>query len=158
MSISYDIGFTKKPELAELDAFMQLLGFEIEPSENRKGKFTQVYVLCNESVPREIEFLYENNADDYTDFFGAMGNRIRAYGCLKTFETGLARPNLEERLRIIEENKVKTEQEWYKFVAPERLKFYETALALRKHYHAIVRSEQTGKEINPDRLFPEKQK
>ncbi len=154
MSIAYDVGFIRKPELAELDAFMQLLGFEIESPEQRKKKFTQVYVICNEHVPREIKFFYEDDAEDQRDFFGAMGNRIRAYGCLKTFETGLARPNLEERLRIIEEKNVRTEHEWYKFVAPERLRFYETALALRSHYNAIVISEQTGKEINPSGAFP----
>lgn len=149
MSISYDVGFIRKPELAELDAFMQLLGFEIESPGQRKGKFTQVYVLCNEHVPREIEFFYEDHANEHEESYGGNGEQVCAYGCLKTFETGLAHLSLEERLRIIQENNVKTEHEWYKFVAPERLRFYEMALALRNHYNALVFSEQTGKEINP---------
>ena len=34
---------------------------------------------------------------------------------------------------------------------PARLKWYETALALRDNFNAIVKSEQTGLEIDPDK-------
>lgn len=150
MSISYDVGFIRKPKLVELDAFMQSLGFKIEPDRQRGKKYTQIYVLCNESAPREIEFFYEDDAGDYQDFFGAMGKHISAYGSLKTFPPETTPLSLDERLKIIKEKNVKTQHDHYRHLNPGLLKWYEIALALREHYHAIVRSEQTGREINPD--------
>ena len=91
MSISYDVGFTRKPELAELDGFLASLGFEIEPPGQRSGKFTQVYVFCDDSVPREIEFFYEDEVGEgevgkeRQDWLGEKGKDVLAYGCLKTY-------------------------------------------------------------------------
>lgn len=156
MSIAYDVGFTAKPELAELDEFMQSLGFRIEPSGQRKGKFTRVYVL-DDSAPREIEFVYEDEVGDNRGWFGERGSEVQAYGNLKTFTTEMTHPDLDERLRIIKEKNVRSQHDYYKHLDPERLKFYEAALAFREHYNAIVISEQSGKEINPDKPFPDKQ-
>jgi len=157
MSTAYDVGFTRKPELTELDGFMKSLGFEVESPSQRRGDFIRVYVLCDDSAPREIEFFYEDGAGDYRDLFGERGKEVYAYGNLKTFSTEMTHPDLVERLRIIEEKCVRTQHDYYRHLDPERLKFYETALALRDQYDAIVVSEQTREEINPDKPFPEKQ-
>ncbi|MFH0837097.1 MAG: hypothetical protein V1870_03125 [Candidatus Aenigmatarchaeota archaeon] len=64
--------------------------------------------------------------------------------------------DLDERLRIIKEKGVRTQHDYYKYLDTERLTWYETALALRDQYDAIVLSEQSGEEINPNKPFPEK--
>ncbi|MFH0837096.1 MAG: hypothetical protein V1870_03120 [Candidatus Aenigmatarchaeota archaeon] len=73
MSVSWDIGFRKKPNNNELDQFMQSLGYEIESPDQRGGEFTRVYVLCDDSVPREIEFFYEDEVSSNLDLFGERG-------------------------------------------------------------------------------------
>ena len=158
MSIAYDVGFTEQPELKTLDDFMGSLGFEIEAPNQRRGQFTQVYVFNDGSVsPREIVFFYRLEPDnDQKSFFRKRSGEVKAYGSLTTYSTELIHPTVEERLRIIEEKGVRTQHDYYRHLQPERLKFYETALALRDHYHAIVRSEQTGEEINPEAPFPPK--
>jgi len=143
----------KKPELPELDVFMKSLGFEVESHGQRGRNFTRVYVLCHDSAPRVIEFFYDEEAGDHRDFFGKRGKSVQAYGNLKTFSTEPTQ-SIDERVRIIEEKKVKTEYDCYRHLAPERLTFYNVALALRNHYNALVVSEQTGEEINPDKPFP----
>ena len=156
MSIAYDVGFKRKPELTELDGFMESLGFQVESPGQRRGEFSRVYVLRNDSTPREIEFFYEDKVGDNQDFFGEREESIQAYGNLKTFSIEKTTPDLDERLRIIKEKEVRTQHDFYRHLAPERLTFYETALALRDHYNAVVVSEQTSEEINPDKPFPEK--
>lgn len=151
MSVSYDVGFIRKPEVNGLDGFMQSLGFKIESPDQREGKFTRVYILCDESVPREIEFFYEENPRGHKSLFGKRGKEVKAYGNLKTFLVEQAVPDLAERKRIIDERKIVREHDCYKYLDTERLKFYETALAIRDRFNAIVVSEQTGQEINPDR-------
>jgi len=157
MSIAYDIGFKKRLILAELDEFMESLGFEMESPGQRRGNFTRVYQLCNDSVQREITLFYSNNIGIRRNFFGEKGKELQAYGSLTTFSTEPTYTSIEERLRIIEEKNIRTQHEYYKHLSPERLKFYETALAVRDHYDAIVFSEQTNEEIDPDKPFPEKQ-
>jgi len=152
MSVSWDIGFKEKPELDELDRFMQSLGFEIEPLGLRRGRFTRVYV-CSDA-PREIEFFYKKKAGrDDRDFYRGEGVEIVACGDLKTYSVEPSVVGTEERLRVIQEKGVETDYDYYKHLAPERLKWYETALALREHYGALVISEQTGGEIDPDGKF-----
>jgi hypothetical protein len=156
MSASWDIGFRKKPKLNDLDIFMQSLGFDIEPVGGRSGEFTRVYVLNDKSVPREIEFFYEERADkDNKSFFGKKSKEVIAYGSLKTFSVPETYPDSNERMRIIKKKNVRTQHDYYKHLSPERLKWYETALALKNRYNAIVISEQTGKDINPTKTFPE---
>lgn len=151
MSIAYDIGFPRKPEISELDAFMASLGFKIESPGERRGEYTRTYVLNDDSVPREIEFFYEERVGDYRELFGKRVSDVHAYGNLKTFSTEPTHIGLDERLRIIEERKVRTQHEYYRHVSPERLRFYEIALALKEQYGAIVLSEQTGEEIDPNK-------
>ena len=97
MSIAYDVGFTRKPELKELDGFMKSLGFEVESPSQRRADFTRVYVLCDDSAPREIEFFYEDKVRDHRDLFDERGKNVQAYGNLKTFSTEPTHLNLYER-------------------------------------------------------------
>ena len=61
MSVSWLVGFRKKPKLKDLDEFMQSLGFTIEEPGKRRGEFARVYNFINESVaPRAIDFFYED--------------------------------------------------------------------------------------------------
>src|SRR3989338_246223 len=136
MSFAYDIGFTKKPELTELDSFMKSIGFEVEPRGQRQGMFTRVYVFYDASTPREIELFYNDQARDIGDKFGERGKNVQAIGCLQSDMTEPAHPSLEERLKIIEQKKVGTEHYYYRHVACECLKFYESALTLKDHYDA----------------------
>jgi len=152
MSISYDVGFRRKPEVNGLDGFMHSLGFKPEPPNQRKGKFTRVYVLCDESVPREIEFFYEENPRGHKFLFGKRGKEVMAYGALKTYSCEPAHPDPEDRTRIIDTGKVKTERDYYKYLDSERHTFYETALAIRDHFNAFLYCD--SKVINPNRPFP----
>ena len=43
MSVSWLVGFRKKPKLKDLDEFMQLLEFTIEEPGKRRGKYARVY-------------------------------------------------------------------------------------------------------------------
>jgi hypothetical protein len=162
MSIAYDIGFIVKPDLTDLDTFMDSLGFRkthtfglaLEKAGDTRGNFTRIYQCDDSSTPREIEFFLYEKVGEYRDNFPGNENKITAYGQLKTYATEQTHPDLEERLRIIKEKKVKTQHDYYRHLDPERLKFYETALALKDHYNALVISEQTSEEINPNEPFP----
>ncbi len=152
MSVSWDVGFRSKPELGELDQFMQSLGYRIPTSST--PEFTRMYVFDDDSVSREIEFFYQADLADSKELFDEMAGEVLAYGNLKTYSVETTYLDADERLKIIEEKGVKTQHDCYRHLSPKRLKWYETALALRDHFDAIVLSEQTGEEINPDKPFP----
>lgn len=157
MSANWDIGFRKKPGLEDLDQFMVSLGFHIEQPNQRRGEFTRVYILDDETVPREIEFFYDENLKEHQkECYGERINEIVAHGDLKTYSVCPTYPNLEDRMRIMKEKGVRTQHDYYRHLSPERLKWYETALALRVRYNAIVLNGQISDEINPDKAFPEK--
>lgn len=153
MSVSYDIGFTKKLKLDELDVFMQSKGFEIEDPGQRSGEFTRVYVFLDEKVAaREIELFFTEDPEEFhSDLFD--GREIESYACLKTYSSELPFTGVEERLKVIKENNVRTEYGWTKHLDPGRLKFYETALVFKTDLGAVVISEQSGEEIDPDRVI-----
>ena len=152
MSISYDVGFRRKPIVEELDEFMQSLGFRIEPPSQRRGRFIRVYTFFDESqAPKPIDFFYKNVSRDSSSFFGNKRNEVKAYGALQTPSTEEAVPDHSERERIVNEIGINREEDYYEHLATERRKFYKTALAIRNRFEAIVLSEQTGEEIDPDR-------
>lgn len=168
--ISYNVGFTRKPKLAELDEFMRSFGFEALPAEachdSEKGlndclirhltlqelqkykpeKVTKVYVWRDEPTYSEIRFVYGNKIRSHQYRYGEMGKEVKAYGWLIThFNRIVSRHELDDELnKIIQKKAVKTEWDFYKQVDPERLKFYETALALRNHYNAFVLEGEKG--------------
>ena len=152
MSVQYDVGFRRKPKVDGLDGFMQSLGFVIEPANQRSGEITRVNVLCNESIPREIEFFYNKNPRGHKSFFGKREKEVKACGALKTYSCEPAHPDPEDRKRIIETGIVKTERDYYKHLDNERHKFYETALAIRDHFNALLYCD--GRVIDPNRPFP----
>lgn len=147
MSVSYDIGFTKRPALSHIDRFMQSLGFVIDDAE-RVGRFSRVYLFNGKEATREIELFYNNRAGNIL-FMGEIN--IKAYGSLKTFSSSELIMDPKERLRIIKDNKITTEHDYCRHLNKGRLKFYETALAIRDEFNAVVVSEQTGKPIDPNR-------
>ncbi|RJQ17020.1 hypothetical protein C4573_03090 [Candidatus Woesearchaeota archaeon] len=146
MSLSYDIGFVVKPDLNSLDDFMQERGFTAEGPE---ADFARVYT---HNAQPAMKFFYAENPADYRDFFGKQS--IQAYGELVTYALG-AVPDAQERARIIKEKNVRTQHDWFRHLSPERLRFYEIALAFRDTYKAIALSVQTGEEINPEKPFPD---
>lgn len=150
MSIAYLVGFASKPKLKELDGFLRSLGFAVEAPGQRRGTFSRVYVLNGDPNQPDIEFFYKKNPNGNMSSFGDRGKDVMASGELKT-NPGPTQLDMDERLRIIEQEKVWTEQGWVRRITPETLKFYEIALAIRDQYKARVVSEQTGQEIGPTR-------
>ena len=156
MSVAWNVGFVVKPELGELDKVMLAFWYEIEPAGQRRSTSTRIYVVDVCSVQKAVELLYkENPTATFTDLFGDRANEIVAYGDLVAHSVERTYPNADERLRIIAEKAVRTQHDYYKHVAPEHLKWYETALELRNKYKALILSEQTCREINPDESLPE---
>ncbi len=159
MSASWYIGFRTQPRLEELDIFMRSLGFQIEPEEGRweKGAFSRIYTFEDESVPREIVLFYKESIDDITrSLYGGRAHEISAHGNLKTYSVDPTYATAEERARVVKEKGVKTQHDYYRHLSPERLKFYESALALRNRFNALVISMSMGDEINPERPWPER--
>ena len=155
MSADWHVGFRKKPGLDELDRFMFSLGFQIDTSQ-RVGEYTRVYMLDDDSVKRYIAFFYEENAGKNKEWFQERANEVQSYGNLKTGSVEPTYFTLEERVKVIKEKRVKTQHDYYRHVSPERLKWYETALAFKEQYNAIVLNGQISEEINPEKFFPEK--
>ena len=177
MSVSWEVGFRKKPKLKDLDEFMQSQGFSIEDLEGRD--FTRTYIFNDAKVsPRAIDFFYEDKVNGQKLFRNLNGGKkvracgdlttysilplflktkIRAHESLKNYLKTYGGPPIvldeKERLRIIREKNIRRQHDYYKYLDRERLKFYETALAIRDNFNAIVVSEQSGDEIDPDK-FP----
>ena len=97
---------------------MQSLGFEVESPSQKRANFTRVYVLCNDFVPREIEFFYKDEVEKHRDLFGKRRQEVHAYGNLNTFSSERTHPKLDERLRIIEEKGVRTQHDYYRHLSP----------------------------------------
>lgn len=152
MSIQYDVGFTQRPKLADLDSRMASFGFKPEPPDQREGNFTRVYVLSNALVPRGIEFFYETNTKRHKSEFGRSQKEVKAYGALKTYSTEPAHQNLDDRQRIIASGIIKTERDYYRYLESQHHIFYEISLAIRDHFNALLYCD--GRRINPDRPFP----
>lgn len=167
---AYDVGFLKKPDLRVLDAFMQILGFEIEPQRERNRNFTRVYtkqvfdaspqildnegahILSAEEAEQTMEFFYNENADERADFFEENAGKVVSYGSLKAvILVGPAILDTNKRIELISKNRVRTELDSFRHLNPRSLKQYETAIAIKNRFGAIVTHESTGKEINPDR-------
>jgi hypothetical protein len=151
MSTSYDIGFREKPDVNELDEFMKSLGFTLKIKAD-----SRYYSYLGEDSPREIEFSFSGLDKDFGVFFGDRANEVVAYGNLSTPSILPTYPKEEDRLRIIEEKGVNNEHDYHRYLEPKRLKYYEIALALKNHYNAIVLAQETGKEIDPSRKFPDR--
>lgn len=151
MSCGWDIGFRETPNLDDLDKFMESLGFKVDPEGHIKNtNFTRVYDFFNPKLaPREIKFFYDVDSSGKK-----LGNeKIRAYGSLITYNTEPTHVGIDARANVIMEKGVKTELDWYKHVTPEYLVWYVTALALKDRFTAVVISEQTGEEIDQNKVI-----
>ncbi len=150
MSVAYDIGFRERPKLDDLDEFMKSLGFNMDRALKR-GEITRVYNFENGAVAsRPIELFYFSRIDaDLREAFGR--ENIVSFGILKTYSIEPEISDPKKRKRIITRQKIHREHDYYKHLEPDRLKWYETALAIRDEFGAVVKSEQTGDSINPNR-------
>jgi hypothetical protein len=150
MSISWDIGFIKKPKIEELDEFMQSWGYKIEKPNQRKSSFSRIYAILEPLVPRDIELFYSEEEIDNEIF---KEKKVESYGSLTTYSVKPNHLKIKERLKTIEEKRIKNQHDYYKHLSPERLKWYETALAIKNKFNCMILSEQTGEEINPNKAF-----
>ena len=154
---SYLVGFKEAVQLHNLDLFMDSLGFSItDPKEFTSQKYNRIY-SCNKKIaPITLDFFYQIKAEQEDIDFLKPKERIISYGDLN-FRYPIkipTREDIEYRRRIILEKAIRTEYEYCKnFYTPENLLFYETALKFKEKYGALVVSEATGDEINPDRPF-----
>ena len=154
MPISWNVGFLVKPELGELDQLLLSLGYRIEsPSGTR---LSRVYAADVGDVQKAVAFFYNQNPTDiFRNIFGDRADEIAAYGHVDSNSAEPTHPHAGDRLKVVAEKAVRTQHDYYKHVAPEHLKWYETALELRNKYKALILSEQTCREINPDESLPE---
>ena len=147
MSQSYLVGFQSKPEIADLDARMGSWGFTIDLA--KEEKFTRLY---RKDLPDSPSiFFYYQHEPDLDDVAPFRDTTVLATGELKT-AMSLAEPKsaaeIEEIVRV---EGVSTEYDWCRHVTPERLPFYEAALALQQFPGAVVIDAQNFEILDKDR-------
>ena len=155
MGGAWEFGFFKRPFLGELDQFMKSLRFTVFQSQCASSTITRAYDYEGDGCSAGMEFYYSADAGDTRKCFGPFGSKVESYGNLLIHSREPSILNLDDRIRIIKEKRITTELGYYQHLDTESFRWYEIALTLRDHYQALVISEQTGREIDPDRPFPD---
>ena len=122
---------------------MSSLGFRAESRED----CTRAYV-SSEPATEGIEFVLKKTAKDEM----IAGHKVKVRGDLRATDIS-NRCSYVQLMRILGDEDVKTERDFYRYLGENHHRFYETALSLRNH-GAVVVVNEAGAKISPESPFP----